>query len=214
MVADAKPLDRKRRYDAHARHERARQRRRATLERARELFLEHGYGATTVESIATAAGVSAATVYKTYGGKAGIVRELCRNALAGAGPEPAEARSDALRSFENPRALIEGWGALVEEVSPRVSPLLLLLRAAAETDADAAALYSELDGARLERMADNARHLARRGHLRTGVSVTKARDILWLASSPELYQLLVQQRGWTPRQLGQFAADTIAGALL
>ena len=48
--------------------------------RPRERFLALGYAATTVESIARAAGVSEATVYKTYGGKAAIVREHLRRA--------------------------------------------------------------------------------------------------------------------------------------
>ena len=201
-------------YDATGRQERARQRRETTLERARELFLAQGYVATTVESIAEAAGVSAATVYKSYGGKAGLVRDLCAQALAGAGSVPAEQRSDALRDADDPRAVIKGWGALVAEVSPRVSPLLLLLRVAAQTDHDAANLYAELDQARLDRMADNARHLTRRGYLRAGVTSARARDVLWLCSSPELYELLVQQRGWTPQQLGAFVVDTVTGTLV
>ena len=61
-------------YDASGRQARALRHREAALDRAHELFLERGYVATTVEAIASAAGVSAATVYKTYGGKAGLVR--------------------------------------------------------------------------------------------------------------------------------------------
>ncbi|HKY15288.1 MAG TPA: helix-turn-helix domain-containing protein [Microthrixaceae bacterium] len=214
MSGNAAKRKRDRAYDATGRQERARQQREATLERARELFLAQGYAATTVESIAQAGGVSVATVYKTYGGKAGLVRELCTKALAGSGPVPAEQRSNALRVANDPRSLIEGWGALVEEVSPRVAPLLLLLRAAAETDPDAAALYAELDQERLDRMADNAHHLARHGNLRASISEADARDVLWLCTSPELYELLVQQRGWTPRQLGEFVTDTIASTIV
>ena len=200
-------------YDASGRKARARQQRDATLEHARRLFHEHGYTATTVESIAEAAGVSVATIYKTYGGKAGLVRDLCLQALAGEGTATAEHRSNTLRMADDLRTTIEGWGALVAEISPRVSPLLLLLRSAAETDHEARALYAELDQARLDRMTDNAKHLARR-HLRANVTGAQARDVLWLCSSPELYQLLVQQRGWTPRQLGAFVTDTITGTLV
>ena len=89
-------------YDASTRQERARRRHDTTLEQARALFLERGYVATTVDAIARAAGVSEATVYKSYGGKAGLVQELCARALAGSGPEPAEARSDALRHHRRP----------------------------------------------------------------------------------------------------------------
>lgn len=119
-------------------------------------------------------------------------------------------RLDALRVAVDLRTMIEGWGALVAEVSPLVSPLLLVLRSAAETDDEAANLYAELDQARLDRMADNAQHLAKR-QLRANVTAAQARDVLWLCSSPELYELLVQQRGWTPQQLGGFVTDTITG---
>lgn len=63
-------------------------------------------------------------------------------------------------------------------------------------------------------MADNAQHLADRGHLRPGVTADNARDVLWLCTSPELYDLLVQRRGWTTRRFGEFVADTMNGTLL
>ena len=53
----------------------------------------------------------------------------------------------------------ESMWATDPEVSLRVSPLLLLLQTAAETDREADALQAELDDARLARMADNARYL-------------------------------------------------------
>lgn len=201
-------------YDATGRQARALRQREATLGQAHELFLGRGYLATTVEAIASAAGVSAATVYKTYGGKSGLLRELCERALAGAGPTPAHDRSDALRSSSDPRTVIEGWGRLLAEVSPRFSPLRLLLRTAAEADYEAGLLYEELDRDRLARMAENASFLAAGGHLRAGVTVEVARDVLWFCSSAELYELLVVHRGWSPKQLGRFATDTMVAALL
>ena len=214
MSMDTRVAKGKRAYDASSRQAKAAAQRELTLEVARARFLELGYSATTVESIAEAAGISPATIYKTYGGKAGLVRELVGRALEGEGPVPAEQRSHALRAGRDARDVIAGWGALVAEVSPRGAPLVLVLRAAAASDAEAAALYAEIDGARLERMADNARFLARGKHLRRGVSFAAARDVLWTCSSPELYELLVVRRGWTPRQLGEFVAQTMTAALL
>lgn len=204
----------RRTYDASGRQERALRQHLAALAAARALFLQRGYTATTVESIAHVAEVSAATIYKSYGGKAGLVRELCQRALAGAGPVPAEERSNALRSDGDPRELIEGWGRLAAEVSPRLSPLLLLLRTAAQADAEAAALYDQLARTRQRRMADNARHLADAGHLRIGVTTQDARDILWLCTSPELYDLLIIQRQWTLAKFSRFVTDTMISALL
>ncbi|MDQ3772462.1 MAG: TetR/AcrR family transcriptional regulator [Actinomycetota bacterium] len=201
-------------YDASRRQERARQQHAAALDAARVRFLEHGYAATTVESIAEAAGVSAATIYKSYGGKAGLVRELCQRALAGAEPVPAEERSNALRSETDPRQVIEGWGRLTAEVSPRVLPLLLVLRDAAQSDPEAAALFDDLDRQRIARMADNARFLAAAGHLRTGLTARDARDVLWLCTSPELYDLLVNRRRWTIAKYSRFLTDTMTNALI
>lgn len=142
------------------------------------------------------------------------MRQLCEVALAGSGSIHAHDRSDALRGSDDPRAVLEGWGALLAEVSPRFSPLLLLLRSAAETDREAAALLAEFDQDRLERMSENAMFLSDRGHLRDGVTIGAARDVLWFCSSPEFYELLVVRRGWSPDQLGRFATDTMIAALL
>jgi AcrR family transcriptional regulator len=214
MMAPVSVARNSRRYDGSARRARAAAQHDATLGIARALFLERGYTATTVAAIAEAAGVSAATIYKSHGGKAGLVRELCARALAGEGPVPAHDRSDALRGTTDARAVIDGWGRLLGEVSPRLSPLLLLLRDAAAADPDAAALRQEQDRARLERMAENARFLAESGHLRAGVDVDEARDVLWLCSSPELYEVLVAARGWSGERLGAFASTTMVAALL
>jgi hypothetical protein len=109
---------------------------------------------------------------------------------------------------------VEGWGALTAEVSPRISPLLLLLHTAADLDREAAALYTELEASRLSRMTDNARFLADAGHLHPGVTVDEARDVLWFCTAPETYDLLVLRRGWSPARLGRFVTDTIVGSLL
>jgi len=212
---NAMPSTRKTRaYDVTGRQERARRQHEATLDVARDRFLAGGYLATTVESIAEAAPVSPATIYKTYGGKAGLIRELCRRALEGTGPVPAHVRSNALRETADPRVVIAGWARLLIEVSPRLSPLLLLLRTAAETDEDAAALHDEQDRDRLARMRDNARFLVQAGHLRGDVTAAEARDVLWLCSSPELYELLIVRRRWPLRRFERFVVETMTAALL
>jgi AcrR family transcriptional regulator len=215
MVAISAHVNTRRSYDATGRRERARQTHEALLDAALARFLETGFAATTVDSIADDAGVSAATVFKSYGGKPGLVRALCERALRGAGPTPAEQRSDALKRAESdPRRLIEGWGRLTAEVLPRVAPILLLLRDAAGVDPLAAALHDELDRNRLKRMALNARHLVTAGHVRPGLGLAATRDVLWLYSSPEIYDLLVRRRRWSVARYSQFVGDAMIAALL
>jgi AcrR family transcriptional regulator len=159
--------------------------------------------------------VSAETIYKAFGGKPGLVRAICEQALAGEGPVPAETRSDVLQASEpDPRKIIRGWGVLAAEVAPRVSPVLLLLRAAALTDPQMAGLRAEIEASRLSRMTRNARHLHQAGHLRAGITAERAGEIMWTYSSPELYELLVVSRRWPPRDYGAFIADAMIAALL
>jgi hypothetical protein len=53
-----------------------------------------------------------------------------------------------------------------------------------------------------------------RGQLRPDVSVEEAGDMPWTCNSPEVYEPLVVQRGWTPERYGRWVADTLTAALL
>ena len=166
-------------------------------------------------AIAADAGVSADTIYKSFGGKPGLVRAIRTRALEGEGAVPAERRSDELQAREpDARKIIEAWGSLVTEIAPRAAPILLLIRAAAATDPEVLALLEEMDADRLRRMTENARRLLDAGHLRAGITLAQAADVLWTYSSPELYELLVLRRGWSPKRYGRFVADAMIHALL
>ena len=204
-----------RRYDATHRQAQAARSRAAVVEAAGDLFLSTGYAATTVASIGARAGVSVETIYKVFGGKPGLVRAVCDRALAGVGPVPAEERSDELQRVErDPRAIIRGWGALTAEVAPRIGPILLLVRDAAINDPAMAELQTEMDRSRLTRMTRNAAALADAGHLREGLDLESAADVLWTYSSPELFELLVLRRGWPVGRYGTFVAEAMIAALL
>ncbi len=195
-------VKKKRRYDASGRREQARRNRQAVLDAAERQFLDSGYAATTIVAIAREAGVSVETIYKAFGCKAGLVRALYERGLTGHGPTPAYQRSDEMRAQEtDPRIIMAKWGLLTAEVASVVTPIRLLMRAAAATDDDMAALLAESDAERLDRMGHHARFLEERGYLRDGVSLAEATDVLWTCSSVELYELLVLRRGWSlPRR--------------
>jgi AcrR family transcriptional regulator len=215
MERKSAPVKTKRPYDSARRKEQARQTRASILEVARRRFLADGFAPTTVATLAADVGVSVDTIYKSFGGKAGLVRAICEQALVGEGPVPAESRSDALQSTEvDPRAIIRGWGVLTAEVAPRVAPVLLLIRDAATADPEMTSLQAEMDAQRLDRMTHNARNLAKAGHLRKDLTVKQAGEIMWTYSSPQLYELLVLIREWSPQRYGAFIADAMSAALL
>ena len=204
-----------RRYDSSRRREQARLNREAIVAAARQRFLDDGFTATTIATIATDAGATADTIYKSFGGKAGLLRAMCEDALKGEGPIPAEQRSDAMQASEtDPRRILRGLGTLTAEVAPRINPLLLLLSTAAEADSAMAQLRADFDAARLARMTHVAQILASKTQLRAGVSVEEAAEIMWAYSSPELYGLLVLTRGWDRERYGEFVGESLVDALL
>ena len=84
----------------------------------------------------------------------------------------------------------------------------------AASDPEMARLQVELDEHRLVRMSSNAQTLARGGHLRQGVTVEDAAELMWAYTAPELFELLVHKRRWTPERYGAFVADALIAALL
>src|SRR4051812_4638679 len=168
---DAPAVKGPRTYRSPRRAEQARRTRDRVLDRAVQLFVAGGYGPTTMEAVATAAGVSVETVYKAFGTKAGLIRAIRDRALLGEGDVPAEQRSDDARDTTADAAeVIEAWVGLQLEVMPRVAPILLVVRSAADADLELVSLRDELDDARLRRMGEHAQHLAERGALRPDVS--------------------------------------------
>lgn len=204
-----------RRYDASRRRAEATRTRARVLEVAERLLLADGYAATSVASVAGAAGVSAELIYKTFGGKAGLVREIQRQALLGEGPVPAPDRSDAVAATGvDARSLLAEWSRLSTEVAPRVSPIMLLVRSGAASDADLADLLVQMHAQRLERMTLNARRLMAHAGVRRGVGLDEVRDVLWTYTSEELYDLLVLRRGWTIDGYREFLLRGMSGQLL
>ncbi len=215
MGASGSLVKPRRSYDASGRRDAAAHRRTSIVAAAERRFITDGYAATTIAAVAGDAGVSVHTIYKTFGGKAGLVRAIWKKALEGAGPVAAEQRSDELQMREpDPRVIIQGWGAFTAEIGPRATPLLRLIRAAAASDPEARALLEELDADRHARMTENAQRLRDNGHLRAELSLADAAEVLWTYSSPELCELLMFRRGWPPQRYARFVADAMIAALL
>jgi AcrR family transcriptional regulator len=78
----AKPQAR-RQYDGSRRKVQAETTQREIVRAAHHLFVENGYGTTTIAEVAAAAGVSVPTVYAGFPAKAGLLRRAIETALAG-----------------------------------------------------------------------------------------------------------------------------------
>ncbi len=209
----------RRRYDATRRLAQAAQTRIDVLTAARELFPERGYAGTTISEIATAAGVAVETIYRSFGSKAALFRGVLEAAIAGGAERaamPPEQRPAVRKIAEepDPRHVLELHAATQPGIHARSGPYDRVLREAASADPDLADVWRQLEAQRLTGMRRLAQRLRDLGALRPGLSVEKARDILWTVNSHAVYDLLVVQRGWPPERYRDWIVATNVHALL
>jgi AcrR family transcriptional regulator len=214
MIEPVKPT---RRYDASRRQEQAGENRRRVLAEASRLFLARGYADTSMPEIAKAAGVSVQTVYKTFANKATLLKAVFDVSVAGDDePVPIAERDTIAAIRAEPRAAkqIAMYSRIVAGGSDRWVPVLLLARDAARVDRAAAAVWAQMRQETLTAMTYFAADLLATGQVRPEHSADDVRDILWTYHSPEVYELLVIERGWSTERYGRFFADAVIAALL
>ena len=191
--------------------------RRAVLDAAGELFLERGYGATTIEAISGAAGIPQATIYRLFSSKQGILKALLDRSVAGDDePVPVADRSHvrALLNSPDPREAVAGLAAVSVDINTRTAPIYRILVSAADSDPEAAALLDQLTQQRQEGQGRVATALARAKALRPGMRARDAADVIHALASPELYRLLVVDRAWSAERYERWLAETLANQLL
>jgi AcrR family transcriptional regulator len=205
-----------RRYDSSRRQTQARLTRAAVLDAARHAFLEHGYAATTVGAIAAAAQVSIETVYKAFGNKAGLLKAIFDIAIVDDDePIPLQQRDMVARIQAEPdgHKKLRIFGIEYARRAERAVPIQLLVRDAAAADRGANELLEQLNQERLTGMTAFSQHLHEAKVLRKGVTATVALDVLWLFTSPEVYERLVIERGWTTKRFGTWTTEQLVAAL-
>lgn len=206
-----------RRYDNRGRVEQARRVRLRVIEVAHEALLAQGYAATTIAAVAAAAEVSPETVYKRFGGKAGLLKAVYDVRLAGDDEPVPIAERPAVRAMAaetDPRRTVERYAALARELGARIGPLAAVLLDARGTDTDIDAFLATIDAERLVGATAFVEGLVAKGGLRPGLDLEQARDVVWVIISPELYVLLVHRRGWPLAAYESWLADALAAALL
>jgi AcrR family transcriptional regulator len=189
----------------------------AVVDAARALFLERGYAATTIEAISDLSDVPPATVYRLFASKRGILRALLDVSIVGDDEAVPLADRSPVRSVvadPDPRNQLAGFVGVAAQVNSRTAPIYRILVSAASSDADAAALLDEQTRQRQEGQVLIARSLARAGALRPDLRERDAADVIHALMSPELYRLLVIDRGWPPDRYARWLTAILIDQLL
>lgn len=190
-----------RRYDSPVRARRAAESRLALAVAARDLFVERGYPATTMDAVATRAGVSLKTVYNAYASKPGLLRAVWDLSLKGDlddAPVAQRAWYTAVLAEPDPRHQLALLAQNSRIIKTRIGPVLKAIRDAAPLDADLAALWELIQTDYWANQRVIVESLADKAALHPGLDVERATDLLWTLNHPDVWLLLVHRRGWSP----------------
>jgi AcrR family transcriptional regulator len=210
-VAARRPIE------GHRGQARTRFARAAVIDAARTLFLERGYGATTIEAISALADVPPATVYRLFSSKRGILKALLDVSIVGDHdnvPLAERPHVQSLLAEADASSQLAGFVANAARVNSRTAPIYRILVSAAASDRDAAALLEDLTQQRQQGQGLIARSLARAGALAPKLRERDAADIIHALMSPEMYQLLVVDRGWPPEKYERWLTAVLVDQLL
>lgn len=210
------PEDVKRGYRSTLRAAHAADTRRAIVASAAGLFVERGYGATTIDAVASAAGVSRKTVFTAVGGKVELLKTAIDWAVAGDDGDAALRERPAVATVlgtSDPVDLLTGWAAVLVAVDVRVAGLIRALEVAAEHDGEAEELLEQSRRQRLSGAREIVGRLVALNAL-ADVSRTEAVDIAWLATDPVLYDRFVRVRRWSVKRFEVWLGRLLVSQLL
>ncbi len=197
--------DVKRSYDSSSRSRQAQENHDRISRVAHDLFVEHGYGNTTIAGVAKAAGVSPETVYKAFGNKATLLRSAWFVMMRGDGEDKTLYDRPATQEvLQLPDLVdrIDGFARLTTERNRRSAPLLRAVEGAAAADAGAREMLDTWKARLIDVAAKFARAAAETQQL--AIPEDECRDITYAMLDGALWHRLVLERGWTEERYAQW----------
>lgn len=200
-----------RRYDTSQREQAAQATRARVRDAAKQLFTRKGIDLVTVAQIAEKADVATSTVYALYKSKDGILQAIMRETLFG-------------ERFLSAQRVMEGVNdaAVLVALTPRISRAIYesehaelgLLRGVSAFSPSLRKMEAQFERQRYEMQEARLRLLFEQGKARPGLDWEKARRIMWMYTSRDVYRMLVTEGGWSPDAYQAWLTDTLVSALV
>lgn len=211
----AEAVKRVRTYDSTRRREQAQETQRAVLRAAHDLFVERGYGRTTIADIARAAGVSPETIYATFRNKATVLHRVWDVTIGGDDRDVVFHERPEIQAMMAEPDLSERLrmqARFYARTARRISRLVLAVQGAAASEPAAADMLAEMGRQRLEGMTVMAHHAAATGQL--AVTEKECRDVVWAMTDGSLWHRLVVERGWSDERFADWLGRAWAAVLV
>ena len=179
------------------------------METARALFLEQGYGITTIEGIAAKAGVAVSTVYAVYKNKRTILKAIREQWHLDSGQR--DIYQQALRETDAVQRMALAAHATRRQWESSAAMMLIYTSAAAVDPQAAAELKEAEDGRRrfMHRFIQESEAM-----LRQPKDGAQASAVFLSLTRPEVYRELVTIAGWSPDAYEHWLAAALVSQLL
>jgi len=200
----------KRSYDASARQLAAEDTQERILDAARKLFSRAGIDAVTIAELAEQAGVAGSTIYAAFGSKVGILRALMSRAIFNADYERI---AEGLRGVQDPVEALRMTAAVARSIYEGEAREIAVLRGVSAFSKDLKKLEREFENKRYELQGQRLSSLFDSGAQRAGLSLEKARDLMWMLTSRDVYRMLVIESRWLPADYEKWLAESLVREL-
>jgi AcrR family transcriptional regulator len=208
----------KRGYDSTGRRRQAKSTRLRIIRTATALFIDKGYGPTSVDEVADAAGVARATVFNAIGGKSALLRAAYDVAIVGDDdpvPLPQRPWARPVLDATDGLSMLHRYAHMVTVVDSRVAEIWEVLRGAASAHDQVREHWEQIRAERARGAGNVVRMLEERGgRVRSGLTKRAAADIVLVHIDPGLYHQLVLERGWRRKAFERWLGDTLVRQLL
>lgn len=189
----------------------------AVIAAARSMFLEHGWGGTTIAGIARAAGVSPETIYAVFSGKAPLFAEVVRAAVRRGDPATPlleQAGPKAVLGAPDQRTALHLFAHDIAALLSNVAGLMGVARGVAASEREIGKVYHGIHAGRRENFGVMVHALRQHGPFRDRMSDDAAVALIWRLTSPELFLLMTEIEGLSATAYAEWLEATLAQLLL
>jgi AcrR family transcriptional regulator len=201
----------KRVYNSESRNAQAKETRSQILSAAKKLFEKKGFEGVTIEDLASAADVSMPTIYALFKSKRGVLQALIDDSF------PAQQFTNIVDSSMrelNPQKRLSLSAKLARKIYDSEKSFMDLIRGASVLSPEFKELEREREERRFERQGEFVKQMVEGKMLAKGITLQKARDILWTLTGRDLYRLLVIERKWSADQYEKWLKELLIKSLL
>lgn len=204
-------MSKKRVYNSETRNAQASQTKTEILKAAKQLFQSKGFDRVTIGMLAKAAKVSMPTIYAVFKSKRGVLQSLIDEALP---PEQHSALVEGSMLEQSPKKRLRITAKLSRQIYEAERELIDILRGASVLAPEFKELEQEREQRRYDRQGEYVKKLMQDKALVKGLTLQKARDILWTLTGRDLYRMLVIEKNWSSDEYEKWLGKVLVESLL